>query len=287
MIRTRFRSTLGLVALCLVAAVQAQTVYGVTNENFLIKFDAGDPTNLTMKTQFTGLQANELVLGIDFRPATGELYAMGSSSRLYKIDVNTAAATAVGGQFSTLLNGVEFGFDFNPTVDRIRVVSDTGQNLRLNPITGAVAAVDIPLVYAAGDPNFGRTPRVSGSAYTNNFVGGGSTVLYNIDTDADTLVTQIPPNNGVLNTVGSLGMDAANLVGFDIIGVDTAFAALTRQGDFRTWLNRIDLTTGKATAVAPIGGTSELVRGIAVVPEPATLLTLATLGALAARRRRR
>ena len=79
----------------------------------------------------TGLQSNETLLGIDFRPATGELYGLGSTSRLYKVDPTTAVATAVGGQFSRCLSGFSFGFDFNPVIDRIRVVSETNQNLVL------------------------------------------------------------------------------------------------------------------------------------------------------------
>ena len=79
---------------------------------------------------------------------------------LYVVSPLTGAATAVGGPFTPALSGTVFGFDFNPTVDRIRVVSDTGQNLRLNPDTGAVATAD-------GAINPG-TPRIVGSAYTNN-----------------------------------------------------------------------------------------------------------------------
>ncbi len=142
------------------------------------------------------------------------------------IDPVTGAATAVGAAFTPALSGTAFGFDFNPTVDRIRVVSDTGQNLRLNPDTGAVAAVD-------GALNPGA-PHVVGSAYTNNFAGATTTTLYAIDAATDQLLIQNPPNNGTLAPVGPLGVDTGDDVGFDITANDgVAFATLTIGGTTR------------------------------------------------------
>ena len=130
--------------------------------------------------------------------------------------------TVVGAQFTTLLNGGAFGFDFNPTVDRIRVTSDAVENLRLNPDTGTVT-VDVNL--NPGNPN------VVGSAYTNNFAGATTTTLYDIDSNLDILAIQNPPNNGTLNTVGSLGLNTSDLVGFDISQQNpTAYASLTVGG---------------------------------------------------------
>ncbi|CUU36653.1 MAG: DUF4394 domain-containing protein [Armatimonadetes bacterium] len=278
-----------------VARVEAQLTYGVTVDNRLIAFDAMNPTALTQNVPISGLlQQNELILGIDFRPRTGELYALGSSNRLYKLNPMTGMAMPVGSgmPFSPPLSGVEFGFDFNPVVDRIRLTSDNRQNLRLHPDTGQVVAVDGPLTYNSGDPNFGRTPHIVGSAYTNNFDGATSTVLYNIDSNLDILVIQNPPNPGGLITVGSLGMDISSLVGFDIATFgtrDVGYLAITRAGDFRSWLATIDLNTGMLSPVAPIGGTALLVRDIAVVPEPASMLALGTglVSLLALRRRKR
>jgi len=240
------RGTLcGLAFAAIIPAAHAEVAFGITVDNRLVRFDTANPTVLMSSHAITGMTPFELALGIDFRPATGELYAVGSSNILYKLNSGTGAATAVGAAFSPALSGVEFGFDFNPTVDRIRMTSDNGQNLRLHPVTGQVVAVDGALNYVAGDPNFGQAPRVVASAYTNNFPGATTTTLYNLDSRLDILVRQTPPNAGGLNTVGSLGMDISSLAGFDISGATgTAYAAVVRDGDFRSWLGRIDLSTG-------------------------------------------
>src|SRR6185503_3228958 len=209
------------------------TLFAVTAANNLVRFSSATPGTIDATVPITGLQAGESVLGIDVRPATLQLYLLGSTSRLYTLDQGTGVATQVGaGAFTPALNGTSFGFDFNPTVDRIRVISDADQNLRLNPDTGTVAATDTVLAYAAGDANAGQNPNAVGAAYTNNFAGATTTVLYDIDSGRDVLVTQNPPNNGTLNTVGALGVDTSDVVGFDITNPGgTAYAALRVGGN--------------------------------------------------------
>ena len=242
-----------------------ELIYGVTTANLLISFNSTAPGTVLSSVAITGLQGGETILGIDFRPVTRQLYGLGSTSRLYTINLATGAATVVGAQFTTLLTGTAFGFDFNPTVDRIRVTSDSNQNLRLNPNTGDVI-IDTNLAYAAGDPNVGVDPNIVGSAYTNNFVGAIATTLYDIDSNLDILVTQNPPNNGTLNTVGPLGFNTSDLLGFDISRVSsTAFASLTAPAAATSGLFTINLTSGAATLVGTIGG-GVTIRGIAVVP---------------------
>jgi hypothetical protein len=234
---------------------------GVSHNGLLVMFPSDDPFDVT-KVKIKGLQKKEKILAIDRRPADGLLYALGSTSRLYTINWETGQATQVGtGQFSTLLNGTSFGFDFNPVVDLIRVVSNTGQNMRLNPTTGAVAAVDAGLAYAGGDANFGAVPDVVGSAYINNDNDPltTTTTLYGLDPGLDVLVVQNPPNSGTLNTVGPLGIEATEIAGFDVAGSNgTAFAAIVvKQGTkkkYRATLFTINLTTGAATSLGNIGG---------------------------------
>jgi hypothetical protein len=215
--------------------------YAVSKTNSLLIFNPW-MAETTISKPITGLQTGENILGIDMRPATGQLFAVGSTSRLYIINTANGAATLVGtGPFTPALSGTSFGFDFNPTVDRIRLVSNSGQNLRLNPISGTVAATDINL-----NPG---TPSVDAAAYTNNFSGATTTVLYDIDFALNNLNRQIPPNDGTLVAVGALGVniDAAN--GFDIGGASgNAYAILSNGTDHG--LYSINLMTGAATKLS-------------------------------------
>jgi hypothetical protein len=225
--------------------------YAVDQSDNLLIFNLNSP-GATISKAITGLQTGETVLGIDMRPATGQLYVLGSTSRIYTLNLSTGAAALIGGQFSTLLAGTSFGFDFNPTVDRIRVVSNTGQNLRLHPETGAIAATDLPL-----NPG---TPMVSAAAYTNNFAGATTTVLYDIDHGTDKLYMQNPPNNGVLVEVGALGVNVEEANGFDIGGTTGKAYAMLRVGS-STKLYTVNLSTGGVTAV---GDFAFNVKGFAV-----------------------
>ncbi len=276
--------TFALAAAGLAATAHAQLVYGVTNDQSLVTFDATNPGSIQSGVFISGLAGGERALGIDFRPATGELYALGSFNNLYTVNPATGQATAVGPTFSPGLNGSSFGFDFNPTIDRIRVVSDANQNLVLNPITGGSTMVT-DLFYRAGDPNEGMDPNVVGSAYTNAFAGSTMTQLYGIDTGLDILVRQ-DNSAGTLDTVGSLGVDLTDVVGFDIDGsTNFAYASVQDTALGRSTFWSINLDTGEATQIGEIGG-GALVGSIAVVPAPGSAALLGLAGLFATRRRR-
>lgn len=237
-------------------------LYGVTAANRLVSFVPGRPGTMLSDVAITGLQPAETIEGIDVRPATGDLVALGSTSRVYTLDRASGAATPIGASaFTPALAGSAFGFDFNPIPDRIRNVSGSGQNLRLNPNTGAVAATDTPLAYASGDPGFGFAPNVVGAAYTNDYAGAQTTTLYGIDATRDTLVLQgslngtpNSPNGGLLTTVGNLGFDTTDATGFDITPFGGVYASLTAPGGANSSLYTINLSTGAATLVAAIAG---------------------------------
>ena len=210
------------------------------NSNNLQIFNPNSP--MPVSKAISGLQTGENILGIDFRPVNGQLYALGSTSRLYTINLGTGAATAVGASpFTTLLAGTDFGFDFNPTVDKIRVISNTGQNLRLDPVTGGITAVD-------GILNPG-SPMVGAAAYTNNFAGAPSTTLFVIDHNTDKLYKQNPPNNGTLVETGSLNINITNANGFDIGSMSQKAYLLATVGT-ATKIYSINTSTGAATSVA-------------------------------------
>lgn len=238
-------------------------VFGVTEANELVSFTSVNPAALTTIGPVTGLQASETIVGLDFRPADLVLYALGSTSRLYTIDTATAAATEVD-PLSVALAGTSFGADFNPTVDRLRIVSDADQNLRANPADGVVVA-DANVAYVAADPHDGENPIVVALGYTNNFAGAVSTALYAIDAGFDSLALQNPPNNGTLTTIGALGFDAGDRTALDIAGsANAAFAAITPNGNATSFCS-VDLATGQATLIGPVGAGAQL-RAMALVP---------------------
>lgn len=246
-------------ALAPTGATAAERLYGVTDRGQLVTLHSDSPGVFRATTPITGLLGSDRITAIDVRPSTGTLYGLSSDSRLYTIAVRTGRATPVGGPFGRRLGLQDAGFDFNPTVDKIRVVTGFGRNLRLDPITGQVvdgdAAMtgvqdDRDLSYEANDRGAGSQPLVAASAYTNNQAGAASTQLFGIDTRRDTLVLQDPPNDGVLSTVGSLRVNAGGAVGFDVAEDGRAYASFASRGRGPTGLFRIDLSNGRATSPA-------------------------------------
>jgi hypothetical protein len=246
-----------------VSAGAPTTVYGSTTANELVRFDRRS-LQVSSRQPITGLKSGEQVLGIDMRPANGQLYLLGSTSQVYVVNPATAAATAVGTPFGSAVTGSLVGFDVNPQADRLRVVTTGGQNLRLNPDTGAVAGMDTNLAYASGDPNAPFRSNVSHAAYTNNVAAATSTTLYDIDAALGVLATQQPPNDGTLTTVGSLGVAADGRGGFDIAQDGMALAALTPAGSTRTRIYAVNLSTGRARELGRLSGTA--LTGLAVAP---------------------
>lgn len=251
-----------------IAALKGTSFYALTASGELVKYGFDNSLREIAVLPLTVLAAGERLLAIDFRPATGELYGVSSASQLYTINTSSGQVNPVGQGFTPAINGEAVGFDFNPTVDRIRLVTNTGQNLRLNPITGMVAAID-------GNIN-PTEAAITGVAYTNSFAGATTTTLYDIDVNSNQLYKQIPPNNGTLVLVGSLGIQAVGEAGFDIAPDNTvAIAALYGRGlddkdqaeesngnQYRFY--SIDLSTGKAKNA---GKTNRVIVGLAILPD--------------------
>jgi hypothetical protein len=290
------RIRLGALALCITAAGCAmteqevegpprkETLVGLTEGNRLVRFNAGQPQKATVVGAVKGLQSGESIVGIDYRVARGILFALGSTGRLYTIDARTAQASAVGGApLAIALSGSEFGFDFNPAVDRIRIVSDGGQNFRGHPDTGAAVDSDAnapgvqgdgKLAFASSDANAGKAPRVVAAGYTYNKQNEKITTNYAIDAATGSLVMQgskegatpaVSPNTGQLFTVGALGIGSFSRASFDISDVNNAaYLGADVEGRRGTRIYSVDLATGKATFIGTVGG--EKLRGLAIEP---------------------
>lgn len=265
-----------------VSETRAALVAGVSLQGFLVTWDSATPDNILSGRAIGGLQANEHIIGLDFRPGTGTLYGLGSFNHIYTLDMSTGTATAVGGgMFTPALNGNNFGFGFNPMNDQIRVTSNADQNLRINPDTLAVSN-DAVIRGAAGDEGAGANPNLVHLTYTN--VAAGSSTFFGVDVGRDTLVTMADPNSGQITTVGALGFNATEYGGIDIGPDDVAYGAFLDQTLSASKFYRVNLTNGTTTEVGTIGGGS-IITSMAVIPAPASLALLG-LGVMTFRRRR-
>lgn len=239
-------------------------VVGLTADQKLICFDEYNPRNVERIGDVSGLDTDTRLVGIDFRPATGELYALGDAGGLYTLDLNSASAT-LRARLNVALSGATFGVDFNPTVDRLRIISNDGQNLRVN-VDDGITIVDGALTYTPGTTATGLV----GAAYTNNDTDPNTaTTLYDIDAALDQVVIQSPANSGQLAATGKLTVDPTEEVGFDIYSIvrqETttdvrALASLVVDG--KTRLYRITLVTGKAKSLGSFRSATPVI-GIAI-----------------------
>lgn len=216
----------------------------------------------------TGLTGDTRLVGIDWRVQDRKVYGVGDAGGVYTLDTRTAAATKVS-QLTVALQGTDFGVDFNPAADRLRVISDTGQNLRHNPVSGGATLTDGTLAYTPGTPATGLTA----AAYTNNdLTATTGTTLFDIDTTRNQVAQQVPANDGTLVLAGPLGVDPTAWAGFDIAttqrdGVavgNLGYAVLYPAGESTPSLYRVDLLSGAATRV---GGFRTDVADLAIVPQ--------------------
>jgi len=268
------------------------TLLGLTTGNALVRFDSGSPGTIQSTVAVTGLQAGENLVGIDYRPASGQLVGVGSTNRIYFIDAVTGVAVAKNAvAFTPALSGTEFGIDFNPAVDKLRIVGNNGQNLRANADTGLIVGTDTNLsydgvTYDAAIGGAAPIPQVVAAAYTKNASTTGSTVttMYVIDSSTDILSTQggpsddvpaISPNGGVLFVVDKLGFDVLPNSGFDIeTGTDAAFVSSGAK------LYSVNLTTGGSASLGTIGS-GLTIRDITIAAASTGGGTLQFSGALA------
>lgn len=235
-----------------------QNFYVLADNNTLIGYNAKNIKTSSSKVTITGIGNTEKLLSIDFRPATGDLYAISDASKLYIINITTGAARAISkAPFTPAISGTTVSMDFNPTLDKIRLVTNTGQNLNINPETGTVATVDANIS--------GGT--IMGIAYTNSVAGATTTDLYDIDPIAKVLYKQDPPNNGTLVKVFDLGRDIGDKVSLDISPNNKNILMASKLNDTLK-LFSIDLEK-KTTKLSGIFLNVSSIQGIAIPVDPA------------------
>jgi len=186
-----------LAASCCVASAEAGSIIGLVDGKSIVTIDPNS-RKVTAKTDIKGTSS---VVGIDVRPSDGAVYGITQDGWIVTIDAKSGQ-TAQKSKLSEMLKpGVMATVDFNPVADRLRIMGSDGISLRVNVDDGKVT-VDGAHKFKDGDPNAGKTPKVVAGAYSNSVKGTQSTMLYNLDAATNSLVTQAPPNDGVLNTVG-------------------------------------------------------------------------------------
>lgn len=264
----------------------------VLSNGRLATFDVKTPSTISSAVSVSGLVTGDTLVGIDIRPQNGYLYGLGvnttaDTAQLYALSARTGVAKAIGDPIANV-TGTDFGFDFNPRVDRIRVVSDAGENFRINPNTGAPidsnngGDIDVSGIQKDGAIS-GETTKVDGAAYTNNQQNATFTTLYTLSAADQKIFIQTPPDNGTQTAgkdvkVGGVTANFTDVGGFDIapnvnVAANNAappaggvgLAAVNVAG--KATLASIDLNTGAATAVGLIGDGAQPVQGLAIQQE--------------------
>lgn len=229
---------------------KALTAVGLTADQRLVEFTVDRPARTTDIGSVSGLRGDTKVVGIDFRVQDKKLYGVGDRGGVYTLNTANARATKVS-QLTVALAGQQFGVDFNPAANRLRVISNTGQNLRHN-IDDSAAPLGTTTDGTLTNPTTPPTTAtgVTGAAYTNNDLNAATaTTLFDIDTMADRVSLQSPANAGTLAPTGNLGVNAGPDAGFDIYfspkhGTNRGFATLNTAGTAR--LYEVDVLTGAA-----------------------------------------
>ena len=229
-------------------------VFGTTTDGRLIRFGTNTPGTFSYVGFIAGFTGGDTALvGIDFRIQDGQLYGVGNAGGTYVVNTTNASLTFVN-RTSVPLVGTTFGVDFNPAADRLRIISNTGQNLRHNVNAGGVTLVDGTLSYAAP----AAAPGIVAAAYTNNDLAGSTgTTLFDIDSTLDQVVLQVPPNSGGLAATGLLGRNVTTTTGFDIFSARDAngvtvsnqgYASVVNPNGTSSFLS-VNLLTGLVTEI--------------------------------------
>ncbi len=252
------------------------TFYALRNGSVLDKYSTLQLENTSGSTSITGL-GTTTILAIDFRPKTNQLFGLGNNNRVYIIDPTSGAATLTPELFTTAnklppvdattqripvtVEGSMFGFDFNPAADRLRIVSNTGQSLRINVETG------FTIIDGAINP---QPATITGVAYDDNDNDPATTTeLYALDMQSQKLFEIDPPNNGTLVEEGPTKLTLKGEGGFDIAprrsGITTDIGLAVYEENSKSTLFRINADTGETTLLVKYSS-NLMYTGIAISP---------------------
>lgn len=248
--------------------VNGELIYGLTNNNDLLTFYSEDPSALVKFITMSGLLPNEQIVGMDFRPKDLALYGLGmkpgsDTAHLYKVNFTSSTWQLVNSNIIKVsadrINEDIIGFDFDPISQKARIVSGSKVNIVLNVDSVTVSSTDNGLHF----PDPFQSVTVYTCAYTNSYSTPASTTsLYTLDQATTSLALCDTPQNGLLNTIGSLKLDTTGVVllssDMDIVyepklkknlGFMTAFLSSDTTSRFFT----IDMDNGTSQSKGSIG----------------------------------
>ena len=275
-----------------VLAISSMSTSGQSDSVNLISFNTNTPGTWTTVGPLTGMLPGHFVRTIDWRPSNGVVYAMSTNSllpsetQLYTVDQSTGALATVGSLFTiTGNNNRAIEMDFNPVTDELRVVTRWGQNIRVNPATGAIASTDSTLAYVAGDPS-GINPvdiDIVAIAHRND----GTLFGWEWNNDAHVRIGgpagSPPASNGELTSVfippafltsnSAISMDVSTTTNTLFISRDSDIS-----GTSQSFFTR-DMATGAETLIGAFGA-GNTILDFTIVPEPGSVIAGAA-GAIA------
>lgn len=230
------------------SALTANDVLAVTADNAcLVRFSLSDPSTVVA---VGSLDVAGSVVGLDFRPASGELYALTDMGQLVLVDPMTAETTLVTASIGELA-GARYDIDFNPAANALRLISDARQNFRM----GTPALVENAQQQALVDGTFGYLQGVVATAYTNVNPGQEGTQMFVISADARTFFQQ-NPNVGLLTRIGALfpNAESVDVKGYNVFttegGMNEHYAVFEVDGS--VGLYSINPETAATTLIKPL-----------------------------------
>jgi WD40 repeat protein len=248
--QTRVLVLTGTLILSVLAVTPARSdgmIIGLVDNKFLVTID---PMTRKVISEHTIRGVGTRIVGFDSRPADGLLYGVASNGEIYTLDPKSGQSTKRSKLTAPWKSGITTTIDFDPSGDRLRVMGSNGVNASVNVEDGKVT-LEGSHKYKEGDINAGKIPKIIAGAYIDSTKGVQATALYTIDVTTRSLVAQDPPNEGLLTTIGAVGITLMEPVAFDIVMVGNRNDAMLTSNGI---LYSVDLATGRAALVGKIDG---------------------------------